>query len=187
MHQIGTADNADKATVSGHRDALNATALHHIDDRLERFIFAYRPWIRRHDIFNFFARRLHVFLSELAWPKEKFEPFWTPPIRAKFPAPQEISLGNDTHELAFLTDDGQAADLMLEHQTRGIDDSLVRAHANDLGRHDVFDSHRPILNLEVAKTIRIIANALRSWMAGTQNLHSGSTLGVYTWVYSWTR
>jgi hypothetical protein len=40
---------------------------------------------------------------------------------------------------------------MLEHQTRSVDDSLVRAHGNNFGRHDVFDSHCPLLNLEVAE------------------------------------
>src|SRR5215468_10399912 len=39
VHQVGAADNADYAAVAGHRDALNAMALHHIDDRLERFVF----------------------------------------------------------------------------------------------------------------------------------------------------
>jgi hypothetical protein len=38
---------------------------------------------------------------------------------------------------------------MLEHQMCSVDDSLVRANANDFGRHDVFDSHCPTLNLEV--------------------------------------
>ena len=151
MHQVGTADNADNAAAAGHRNALDAMALHHIDDSLERFVFAYRLWIRRHDIFNFFARCLHVFLSELAWPKDEFEPFRAAPLRTKFTAPQKIALGNDTNELAFLVDDGQAADLMPQHQTRSVDDSLVRANGNDFGRHDVFDSHCPILNLEVAE------------------------------------
>src|SRR5262249_17423353 len=63
MHQVGTADDADNAAAAGHRDALNATALHHIDDCFERFVFAYRPWIRRHDIFDFFTGRAHVFLG----------------------------------------------------------------------------------------------------------------------------
>jgi hypothetical protein len=72
-------------------------------------------------------------------------------LRTKFTAPQKIALANNTNELALLVDDGQAADLMLQHQPRSVDDSLVRANANDIGRHDIFDSHRPILNLEVAE------------------------------------
>jgi hypothetical protein len=90
-------------------------------------------------------------LGEFAWSKDEFEPFRATPLCAKFTAPQKIALGNDTNELAFLADDGQTADLMLQHQTRGIDDSLVRANVNDFGRHDVFGSHCLSLNLEVAK------------------------------------
>src|SRR6516162_6532769 len=37
MHQIGTADNADDTPGAGHGDALNTTALHHLDGGLERF------------------------------------------------------------------------------------------------------------------------------------------------------
>jgi hypothetical protein len=40
---------------------------------------------------------------------------------------------------------------MMEHKTRGVDDCLVDANGNDFGRHDVFDSHCPILNLELAE------------------------------------
>src|SRR5262249_18542276 len=152
MHQVGAADNADHAAASGHRDTLDATALHHIDDRLERFVFADRQWIGRHDIFDFLARCLHVFLGELAWSKDEFEPFRAAPLGAKFTTPQKIALGNDTDEPAFFVDDGQAADSMLEHQTRGIDDRLVRADANHFGRHDVFDPHSPILDFEIAET-----------------------------------
>lgn len=72
-------------------------------------------------------------------------------MRTKFTASEKIALGNDTNKLAFLVDDRQAADLMLEHQTRSVDHSLVRANANDVERHDVFDSHCAILNFEVAE------------------------------------
>jgi hypothetical protein len=93
---------------------------------------------------------LHVFLGELAWPKEEFEPFRAAPLRTKFTAAEKIALGNDANELALLVDNGQAADLVMEHKTGGIDDSLVRADENDFGRHGVFDTHCPILNLELA-------------------------------------
>jgi len=43
------------------------------------------------------------------------------------------------------------ANLMMEHKTRSVDDSLVGANANDFWRHDVFDSHCPILNLKLAE------------------------------------
>jgi hypothetical protein len=94
---------------------------------------------------------VNVFLGELARPKEKFEPFRTTPLRTKLTAPQKIALGNDTDELAFFVDDWQAADLLLQHQTRSVDDSLVHAHGDNFGRHDVFDPHCPLLNLEVAE------------------------------------
>jgi hypothetical protein len=126
-------------------------ALHHVNDRRKRFVFAYRPWIGRHDIFNFFGRRLDVFLGELAWPKEEFEPFRAAPLRTKFTAAEKIALGNDANELAFLVDNGQAADSVMEHKTGGVDNSLVRADADDFGRHDVFDSHCPTMNLAVVE------------------------------------
>jgi hypothetical protein len=94
---------------------------------------------------------VHVFLGEFAWPKDEFEPFRAASLRTKFTAPQKIALGNNPDELAFLVNDGQAADLMLEHQTRSVDDCLVGADVDDFGCHDVFDSHYLILDLEVAE------------------------------------
>jgi len=68
------------------------------------------------------------------------------PLRAQFAAPQKIAFGHDSDQLAFLVEDRQTADAVLEHQPRSFKDRFVRVDANHFWRHHVFDSHDPTLD-----------------------------------------
>src|SRR6516162_272568 len=151
MHQIGTADNADDTPGAGHGDALNTTALHHLDGSLERFVFTDCPWIGSHDFSDFSAPCLHVFLGELSRSEDEFEPFRPLPLGAQLPSAQEIAFGDDTDQFAFLIEYRQAADVGLEHQAYGFQDWLIGVDANDFPRHYVFDSHGRVPDLEFAR------------------------------------
>jgi hypothetical protein len=62
-------------------------------------------------------------------------------LRAEFAAPEEISLGHHTDEIATGIDDGKTADPVLQHQTRGCEDRIADGHGNHVPGHDITDLH----------------------------------------------
>jgi hypothetical protein len=93
---------------------------------------------------------VRVFLCEPAGPENKFKPLRPPPLSAQFAPAQKITLGDNPDKLAVLIDYRQAADAILKHQARGLEDRFVGANADDVRRHYVSDSHGHTLVLEVA-------------------------------------
>src|SRR5262249_12700248 len=150
MHEVGAADDTDHATAAGDRKPLDVVPLHGVDDRFEQLVLTDGPWIGGHDVFDFSARTVRIFLRELARPDDEFEPFRPLPLGAQFTTAKKIALGHHADQLTLLIDDRQAADAILKHQARRFEDWFVRANANDVRCHYVFDSHGHILILEIA-------------------------------------
>ena len=152
MHQIGTADNADHPPVPDHRKPFDVAAFHHVDDVFQRVVFADGPRTGRHDLGNFPARRMHVFLGELAGAEDEFEPFRPLALGADFTTAQKISLGNDADQFALGIDHRQAADAVLQHYACRPHHRLVGANGNDVLRHDIFDLHGFLPSLNCARS-----------------------------------
>src|SRR6516164_4402422 len=94
-----------------------------------------------HDLLDFSAGAMGIFLGELAGPDDKFQPFWASALGAQLAAAEKIALRHHANQLALFIEDRQPADPMLQHQTHGFKNWLVGVDANDIRRHDVFDSH----------------------------------------------
>ena len=147
MHQIGAADNADHPPGPDDGKPLDVPAFHHFNDVFQRVVFADGPGIGRHDLHDFPARRVHVFLGQFARAEDEFEPFRALSLGADFAAPQKISFRHDADQLAFCIDHRQSADPVLQHQARSLDDRLIGADGNDVPRHDIFDLHGPLQSM----------------------------------------
>ena len=125
-------------------------AFHHFDDLFQRVVFADGPRMRCHDLRDFTARCLHVFLSELARTEDEFEPLRTLALGADFAAAQKIAFRDDTDQFALGIDHRQAADPVLQHHARRLHDRLVSADGYDVLRHHIFDLHGSLPSLNYA-------------------------------------
>ncbi len=88
-NEFVAADHANHMPAAGHGNPLDVTALHHFDHRVKRLVLSDRPWIGRHNLFDFSARGVHVFLGKPAGPENEFEPSRSVPA-----APQKIAFGH---------------------------------------------------------------------------------------------
>ena len=95
VHQIGAADDADHAASPHHRKPLDAAAFHQLDDLLQGIVFADNARIRRHDLLDLAARRMHVVLRQLAGTDDELKPFRAAALGADLAAAQEVALGHD--------------------------------------------------------------------------------------------
>jgi hypothetical protein len=85
--------------------------------------------------------RVNVFLRELAWADQEFEPAGATPLGSDFRPPQEIAFGDDPENAPVLIDDGQSAHTPLQHDADSLENGGIRLHRHDGRSHYVFGFH----------------------------------------------
>jgi hypothetical protein len=133
--------NPDEPSPAHHWKTLDVPTLHQLDDRFQRIILGDEDRIGCHDLTHLSAEGMYVLVGEPARSEQELEPPWSRTLCAEFAAPQKISLGQDADDTATRVDDGKAADLVLQHQTRGGEDRIADRHGNHFPGHDVADLH----------------------------------------------
>jgi hypothetical protein len=94
--------------------------LHHVHDLFKLSILGHDDRIACHNIRNFAAVRVCVFIREAARSNQEFKPPRSSTLCSGFGASQEIAFGDDAHEATVLVHHWQPADPLLEHDLRGL-------------------------------------------------------------------
>ena len=90
---------------------------------------------------------MHVLGGEPAGPEQKLEPFRPAALGADLAAAQKVAFRDDADQLARRVDNRQAADSVLQHQARRLQQRFMRPDGNDLPRHDIANLHDRCLSV----------------------------------------
>src|SRR5262249_3253155 len=126
VKQVGTANDAHYLLTTYDGQTLDLMPLHHVHDRFKRSILAHNDRVARHDILNFAAVGVCVFIRESTRSNQKFKPSWSSTFRSSFSASKEIAFGDDAYKMTVFVHHWQSTDPLLEHDLRGLHNCGVK-------------------------------------------------------------
>ena len=115
--------------------------LHHVHNLFKRSVLAHNDRVARHDILNFAAVGVCVFIRESTRSEQEIKPSRSSTFRPGFHASKEIALGDDAYEATVLVHHWQPADPLLEHDLRGLHNCGIEFDRDNGRRHYVFGLH----------------------------------------------
>src|SRR4029077_13857735 len=120
-------NDADDLVVAYHRQSLDIVSLHQIDDSFQFRLFAdCHKRLGGHDRRNLAAVLLHEVGSRPAGTKDEFQEAAASALRADFAAANEVALGKHADQLARGVHDRKAADVLSQHDDRGLRNPWLR-------------------------------------------------------------
>ena len=81
----------------------------------------------RHHLRDFPAVGVDIFFRKASWPDQELRPARSPALSAGLGAPQAVALGDNTHQVASIVNDGQSTDPVVEHQFHHFGNRSVRS------------------------------------------------------------